>query len=125
MLINNLIFIRVAKSCGDPGNIENGRRIGENFIIASSVNYTCDEGYEMVGQARRFCQSDNQWSGQAPKCERESLRRSITSIDLNNKVLIINSYSFSSYNRLLMIVILILFIIYEKYMHASIYSCHL
>lgn len=23
----------------------------------------------MIGQARRYCQSDNQWSGQAPRCE--------------------------------------------------------
>ena len=24
----------------------------------------------MIGQARRYCQSDNQWSGQSPQCER-------------------------------------------------------
>lgn len=62
-------FRCVPKSCGDPGQIENGKRHGDSFIIASSVLYTCNEGFEMVGQARRYCQSDNQWSGQAPKCE--------------------------------------------------------
>lgn len=62
-------FKCVPRSCGDPGMIENARRQGESFIIASSVLYTCNDGYEMIGQARRYCQSDNQWSGQAPQCE--------------------------------------------------------
>lgn len=62
-------FRCIPKSCGDPGQIENGKRHGESFIIASSVLYTCDEGFEMIGQARRYCQSDNHWSGQPPQCE--------------------------------------------------------
>jgi hypothetical protein len=62
-------FRCVPKSCGDPGTIENGKRHGDSFIIASSVLYTCNEGFEMNGQARRYCQSDNQWSGQPPQCE--------------------------------------------------------
>lgn len=62
-------FRCIPKSCGDPGQIENGKRHGESFTIASSVLYTCNEGFEMIGQARRYCQSDNQWSGQPPQCE--------------------------------------------------------
>lgn len=62
-------FRCIPKSCGDPGLIANGKRHGDSFIIASSVLYTCDDGFEMIGQARRYCQSDNQWSGQPPQCE--------------------------------------------------------
>lgn len=62
-------FRCLPKSCGDPGQIANGKRHGDSFIIASSIVYTCDDGFEMRGQARRYCQSDNQWSGQAPQCE--------------------------------------------------------
>lgn len=63
-------FRCIPENCGDPGQIEHGKRQGESFIIASSVRYTCDVGYEMVGQERRYCQSDNKWSGQQPRCER-------------------------------------------------------
>lgn len=62
-------FRCIPKSCGDPGQIENGKRQGESFIIASSVLYSCNSGFEMMGQARRYCQSDSQWSGQPPHCE--------------------------------------------------------
>ena len=31
--------------------------------------YRCQNGYRLVGQPRRICQSDNQWSGQEPKCQ--------------------------------------------------------
>lgn len=62
-------FKCIPKSCGDPGQIENAKRHGESFIVASSILYTCNDGYEMIGQARRYCQSDNQWSGQPPQCE--------------------------------------------------------
>lgn len=62
-------FRCLPKSCGDPGQVDNGKRHGDSFIIASSVMYTCNEGYEMVGQSKRYCQSDSQWSGQPPKCE--------------------------------------------------------
>lgn len=62
---------QLAKSCGEPASVLNAQRIGDSFIIASSVSYTCNEGFEMIGQSRRYCQSDGQWSGQAPQCERK------------------------------------------------------
>lgn len=62
-------FKCIPKSCGDPGQIEHAKRHGESFTVASSVLYTCEDGFEMIGQARRYCQSDNQWSGQPPQCE--------------------------------------------------------
>lgn len=62
-------FRCIPKSCGDPGQLENGRRHGDSFIVASTVIFSCNEGWQMLGQARRYCQSDGRWSGQQPLCE--------------------------------------------------------
>ena len=32
------------------------------------ASYTCNSGYELVGQSTRTCQSNGQWSGDAPTC---------------------------------------------------------
>ena len=31
--------------------------------------YECNEGFEMVGNSRRCCQSTGSWSGTAPTCK--------------------------------------------------------
>ncbi|KAJ8038237.1 Sushi, von Willebrand factor type A, EGF and pentraxin domain-containing protein 1 [Holothuria leucospilota] len=56
------------KSCGDPGHILNGRRIGASFVFLGSVEYTCNPGYELRGLSRRYCQADQEWSGSLPTC---------------------------------------------------------
>jgi hypothetical protein len=60
-----------AKSCGNPGDIKNGVKEGVVFSFTSKVTYTCDEGYELIGRANRYCQSNGQWSGVTPSCQRE------------------------------------------------------
>ena len=32
------------------------------------ANYTCSEGYDLVGDAVRTCQADGQWDGGEPTC---------------------------------------------------------
>ncbi|XP_064458816.1 sushi, von Willebrand factor type A, EGF and pentraxin domain-containing protein 1-like isoform X2 [Ornithodoros turicata] len=56
------------KSCGPPGDIEHGHRIGSMTRFTSSVKYECEEGYELFGRAHRYCQSSGQWSGTLPEC---------------------------------------------------------
>ena len=37
--------------------------------VGSQANYSCNEGYTLVGMSTRFCQNDGTWSGQPPLCQ--------------------------------------------------------
>ncbi|XP_037529737.1 CUB and sushi domain-containing protein 3 isoform X2 [Rhipicephalus sanguineus] len=37
-------------------------------LVGSSVEYSCESGYELEGLSTRVCQSSGRWSGQAPNC---------------------------------------------------------
>lgn len=62
-----------AKSCGHPGEIEDGKREGSVFTFTNKISYVCNEGFDLVGRANRYCQSNGIWSGIAPTCVRKSL----------------------------------------------------
>lgn len=51
--------------CEDPGNPENGQRM---YVAGATVSYTCNEGYTLVGQPRRVCQPNGEFSGEQPSC---------------------------------------------------------
>ena len=57
--------------CGDPGTPTNGQRSLSSTTYNSAVTYTCDVGYTLQGSNSRTCQSDGQWSGSVPQCNRE------------------------------------------------------
>ena len=60
-----------AVNCGNPGTPSNGRRTGSSTTYNSVVTYTCNTGYTRQGSNRRTCQSNGQWSGAAPRCNRK------------------------------------------------------
>ncbi|XP_071821508.1 sushi, von Willebrand factor type A, EGF and pentraxin domain-containing protein 1-like isoform X3 [Apostichopus japonicus] len=57
------------KSCGDPGFLLNGRRIGTSFLYLDSVRFECDLGYRLVGRDVTHCQTDQDWSHPPPTCQ--------------------------------------------------------
>ncbi|XP_076061125.1 hig-anchoring scaffold protein isoform X2 [Oratosquilla oratoria] len=60
----------IPKSCGDPGEIENGIKEGSCYTYSCRVTYHCRTGYEIMGLANHYCQHDGSWSPQAlPSCE--------------------------------------------------------
>ncbi|XP_063284187.1 complement factor H-like [Pelobates fuscus] len=63
-------------SCGHPGDIEFGTfdlKEGEGFVFGAVVEYSCDEGYQMVSKQRtRECTATG-WSHYPPHCEEEKL----------------------------------------------------
>ncbi|XP_052245369.1 adhesion G protein-coupled receptor L4-like isoform X2 [Dreissena polymorpha] len=56
------------KVCGNLTDPENGRLIQNGLLYESMVNYTCNNGYYIVGTWTRTCLESGLWSGQTPRC---------------------------------------------------------
>ncbi|XP_036609401.1 complement decay-accelerating factor-like isoform X3 [Trichosurus vulpecula] len=60
------------KSCPHPGDLEHGRvDIPTDTLFGSQIEYSCFEGYTLVGDATRHCHIDGnkvQWTGDVPVC---------------------------------------------------------
>lgn len=54
--------------CGSPGIPRNGLVDAASTSFRSVATYSCNEGYELVGEASRVCGSDREWSGSIPSC---------------------------------------------------------
>ncbi|XP_067016859.1 C4b-binding protein alpha chain-like isoform X1 [Acropora muricata] len=48
---------------------ENGKRVGNDFSVGSTVTYSCNQGYELIGDIVLTCQTDRQWSRMVPICK--------------------------------------------------------
>ncbi|XP_053311872.1 complement decay-accelerating factor-like [Spea bombifrons] len=58
------------RSCGNPGDIDNGELEATDFLFGSRVTYRCNEGYRMISRRNyRDCEADGSWSNIAPQCE--------------------------------------------------------
>ncbi|XP_073522973.1 C4b-binding protein alpha chain-like isoform X2 [Phyllobates terribilis] len=57
------------RTCGNPGDVDNGQMQADNFDFGSRVTYTCDRGYKMTSKRNyRDCQADGTWSNAVPEC---------------------------------------------------------
>uniref|UniRef100_A0A8C6JQK9 Uncharacterized protein n=1 Tax=Melopsittacus undulatus TaxID=13146 RepID=A0A8C6JQK9_MELUD len=57
--------------CPMPPEIPNGSHNGQGnafFTMGTSVTYTCDPGYYLVGNAIVFCKASGNWSQPGPRC---------------------------------------------------------
>ncbi|XP_075706782.1 C4b-binding protein alpha chain-like isoform X2 [Rhinoderma darwinii] len=57
-------------SCGSPGKVENGIVQMEDDKFQSIANFSCNEGYKLLGDKYRECMEDGTWSDSIPTCER-------------------------------------------------------
>ncbi|XP_075681928.1 CUB and sushi domain-containing protein 3 isoform X5 [Rhinoderma darwinii] len=59
--------------CPDPGEPENGKRIGSNFSLGATVLFSCDEDYVLQGEKKITCQRIADvfaaWSDHRPVCK--------------------------------------------------------
>ena len=57
-----------AKNCGELA-LDDGSVVYSSGTTYNSVaTYSCDEGYELVGDTTRQCGADGQWTGAKPQC---------------------------------------------------------
>ena len=57
--------------CGDPGIPTNVQRHGAlSTVYTSEIRFSCTTGYTLQGSDRRTCQSNGEWSGSPPQCNR-------------------------------------------------------
>ena len=69
-MMNTFLYILLAVvNCGtltDPANGEVDHTAGTTY--QQTVTYSCDTGYNLVGDSTRICQATGVWSGSAPTC---------------------------------------------------------
>lgn len=66
------LILLIGVDCGDLDDPENGEVSLTGTTFGSNATYSCNDGYFLEGESSRVCQSDGNWSGEAPTCERKS-----------------------------------------------------
>ena len=65
-----MCFFLAAVDCGsltDPANGQVNHVAGTTF--RQTATYSCNTGYNLVGDSIRTCQAAGDWSGSAPTCQ--------------------------------------------------------
>ncbi|KAF3691668.1 CUB and sushi domain-containing protein 3 CUB and sushi multiple domains protein 3 [Channa argus] len=64
---------QVSNYCPDPGEPENGKRVGSDFSIGATAQFTCDEDHVLQGSKTITCQRVAEvfaaWSDHRPVCK--------------------------------------------------------
>ena len=50
--------------------------------VNSIATFTCNFGYDLVGDSQRICQADGTWSNMVPTCDRKLLPILMWDLDL-------------------------------------------
>ena len=56
--------------CPELDRPNNGSVQYSNVVVGSMAEYSCDEGFLLIGVTTRVCQIDGIWSENAPSCQR-------------------------------------------------------
>ena len=52
-------------------DIENGAVSIDSRFVDNVATYTCDDGYELVGESSPICRQTGEWSSSPPSCDRK------------------------------------------------------
>lgn len=55
--------------CEAPVTMKNSHTPVGPYIVGHYIDYSCDEGYDLIGNATVFCDIHGQWQGHPPKCK--------------------------------------------------------
>ena len=63
----------LAVNCSELEHPRNGKVVYElqERTFRSKAHYTCNDGFDLLGDEYRTCQASRSWSGNAPLCECE------------------------------------------------------
>ena len=63
-------FHSIAMDCGTLNATTNGQvKHTAGTTFGQTATYSCDTGYNLVGDGTRTCQADGMWSGNEPTCQ--------------------------------------------------------
>lgn len=71
LMNSTLSYVLAAVDCGPLPDPESGMVMLMGTTEGSKALYTCKFGFMLSRNMSRTCQSDGQWSGEAPTCKRE------------------------------------------------------
>ena len=59
--------------CKDLDDPEYGEVWQSGTKVGSIAKYSCDKGFKLVGDSKRQCQYNGEWSGDEPVCKKSEL----------------------------------------------------
>ena len=66
----DVFLLLTVVDCGnltDPANGQVDHTAGT--LLGQNATYSCNTGYNLVGDSTRTCQAEGEWSGSAPTCQ--------------------------------------------------------
>ena len=65
-----IFFILAVVDCGNLNDPDNGQVIHATVTtFGQTATYSCNSGYNLVGDSTRTCQAEGEWSGSVPTCQ--------------------------------------------------------
>ena len=64
-----IFFVLVGVDCGNLNASANGQVNLNGTTFGQTAIYTCNTGYNLVGDSTRTCQATGNWSGSVPTCQ--------------------------------------------------------
>ena len=61
----------VPVDCGEPRSPQNGYTAHRGTVVGNMVSYSCNRGYNLIGNLKRTCLNTGLWSGSVPECRSE------------------------------------------------------
>ena len=63
------MFFLLVVSCGSLSSPTNGSITITEVTFGALANFTCDEGFNLIGSSSRQCLANGNWSGNDTSCE--------------------------------------------------------
>ena len=68
LLFFSFSYSIVGNKCPDLGLLENGNRSTSLRSFGTVVDYSCNDGYQLVGEQTLTCNTDRSWNASSPSC---------------------------------------------------------